>query len=150
MAFARTADMICVDQRIGVLSVDRRLRQHAPHNAGDERMSDKPHQPESDGQTADLSGHASSSANERDAPKTCIRCGYILDHLPADRCPECGQEYDRYDLSTYYGGPFPREERFPRSTWITFLAAALMLLLITGACWLFFFMMKYTLQRGGP
>ncbi len=130
-----------------------------PQNADDERMSDEPPQPESDGKTAShLSGQtaadaidaSSSAASELDAPKTCVRCGYILEHLPADRCPECGQEYDLYDLSTYHGGPFPREERFPRSTWIAFLAAALMLLLITGACWLFFVMMKYTLQRGGP
>ncbi len=137
-------------QKGDVPSADRNLRQHDSQDAGIERMSDKPHQPESDGQTADLSGHASSSVNERDAPKTCVRCGYILEHLPADRCPECGQEYDLYDLSTYYGGPFPREERFPRSTWIALLVAALMLLLITGACWLLFRLMKYALQMGGP
>ena len=104
--------------------------------------------PKSNGITAsDLGGQTPADSVD---PKTCVRCGYILDHLPADRCPECGQEYDLYDLSTYHGGPFPREERFPRSTWIAFLAAALMLLLLTGACWLFFRIMQSTLQKGGP
>ena len=110
-------------------------------------MSDETPQPESDGETAsNLSGQAAADPID---PKTCVRCGYILEHLPADRCPECGQEYDLYDMSTYHGGPFPREERFPRSTWIAFLSVALMLLLITGACWLFFCLMKYALQKGG-
>ena len=130
-----------------------------PQNADNERMSAEPRQPDSDEKTAsDLSRQtaadaidvSTSAANELDPPKTCVRCGYILEHLPADRCPECGQEYDLYDLSTYHGGPFPREERFPRSTWIAFLAAALLLLLVAGACWLFFSIMKYTLQRGEP
>ena|GEM_PF-7122769 len=27
----------------------------------------------------------------------CIWCGYILDHLPENRCPECGNEFDPDD-----------------------------------------------------
>ncbi len=33
--------------------------------------------------------------------KYCIRCFYILNHLPEDRCPECGQVFDPEDPETF-------------------------------------------------
>lgn len=71
-----------------------------------------------EGHTAAAAGcNSPSSADGPDTPKTCAHCGYILEKIPSERCPECGREYDLYDLGTYDGGPFPREERFPRNIW---------------------------------
>jgi hypothetical protein len=36
--------------------------------------------------------------------KRCLTCGYILDHLPAPRCPECGREFDPADAATFRVG----------------------------------------------
>jgi hypothetical protein len=33
--------------------------------------------------------------------KRCLGCGYILDGLPENRCPECGRRFDPSDLRTY-------------------------------------------------
>jgi hypothetical protein len=35
------------------------------------------------------------------ATRYCIGCGYILDHLPEPRCPECGREFDPEDLRSF-------------------------------------------------
>ena len=32
----------------------------------------------------------------------CRRCGYILDHLPSQRCPECGSSFNLTDPRTYH------------------------------------------------
>ncbi len=34
--------------------------------------------------------------------KRCLGCGYILDHLPEPRCPECGRGFDPLDPETYF------------------------------------------------
>ncbi len=34
-------------------------------------------------------------------PKRCLGCGYILEHLPEPRCPECGRGFDPADRRTY-------------------------------------------------
>ena len=34
--------------------------------------------------------------------KRCLDCGYILDHLPESRCPECGRGFDPDDPKTYF------------------------------------------------
>jgi len=34
-------------------------------------------------------------------PKRCLGCGYILENLPAPRCPECGRKFDPANSSTY-------------------------------------------------
>lgn len=39
--------------------------------------------------------------------KRCLGCGYILDHLPEPRCPECGRGFDPDDPATY--GPRPKD-----------------------------------------
>ena len=33
--------------------------------------------------------------------KYCLGCGYILDGLPTNRCPECGRAFDERDPSTF-------------------------------------------------
>jgi MFS family permease len=33
--------------------------------------------------------------------KRCLGCGYILDGLPENRCPECGREFDPNDADSY-------------------------------------------------
>jgi hypothetical protein len=37
----------------------------------------------------------------RERHKRCLGCGYILDGLPENRCPECGRAFDPSDLRTY-------------------------------------------------
>src|SRR4051812_21878784 len=40
------------------------------------------------------------------ASRHCIDCGYRVDNLPSDQCPECGRPFDRADLlSTTRDGP---------------------------------------------
>jgi len=34
-------------------------------------------------------------------PKRCLGCGYILEGLPGNRCPECGRAFDLSDPTTY-------------------------------------------------
>ena len=36
-----------------------------------------------------------------DHHKRCLRCGYIIENLHTDRCPECGKAFDPNDASTY-------------------------------------------------
>lgn len=33
--------------------------------------------------------------------KQCLRCSYLLEGLPENRCPECGQPFDPADPSTW-------------------------------------------------
>lgn len=33
--------------------------------------------------------------------KKCLGCAYILDHLPENRCPECGRAFDPEDPLTF-------------------------------------------------
>ena len=33
--------------------------------------------------------------------KRCLGCSYILDHLPENRCPECGRAFDPDDPRTF-------------------------------------------------
>ncbi len=35
-------------------------------------------------------------------PKRCLTCGYILDHLPEPRCPECGRAFNPADAATCF------------------------------------------------
>lgn len=43
-----------------------------------------------------------SQAAEGCAPKRCLDCGYIVDHLPEPRCPECGKDFDPNNPETYW------------------------------------------------
>jgi hypothetical protein len=48
--------------------------------------------------------HASLDRIARMAPerhKRCLGCGYILDGLPENRCPECGRPFDPNKPTTY-------------------------------------------------
>lgn len=38
-------------------------------------------------------------------PRRCRRCYYVLEHLDADRCPECGTGFDFADPATYVTKP---------------------------------------------
>ncbi len=49
------------------------------------------------------------------AAKRCLTCGYILDHLPAPRCPECGRDFDPTDRTTYAGPDARTAFRWPRA-----------------------------------
>ena len=31
----------------------------------------------------------------------CLRCGYVLENLPTNTCPECGQDFDFNDPDSY-------------------------------------------------
>jgi hypothetical protein len=46
-------------------------------------------------------------------PKRCLTCGYILDHLPAPRCPECRREFDPEDVTTFRAPAVPRPRVWP-------------------------------------
>jgi hypothetical protein len=37
-------------------------------------------------------------------PKRCRGCGYILEHLPEPRCPECGRAFNSGDARTFVRG----------------------------------------------
>ena len=54
---------------------------------------------------------------EDDYPIWCPKCGYVLKGLPQDRCPECGQEFDRGRLLVWqyvFGkGRVPRKPSGP-------------------------------------
>ncbi len=53
--------------------------------------------------------------------KNCLDCGYILDGLPSDRCPECARTFDPADHRTYAINN-PRGQ--PRRSGIGFLLVA--------------------------
>lgn len=41
-------------------------------------------------------------SNERQGVhKLCLGCGYNLDHLPENRCPECGRLFDPDDVRSF-------------------------------------------------
>jgi predicted RNA-binding Zn-ribbon protein involved in translation (DUF1610 family) len=44
-------------------------------------------------------------AAEGSAPRQCLDCGYIIDHLPETRCPECGKDFDPNKSETYWIRP---------------------------------------------
>ncbi len=54
--------------------------------------------------------------------KRCLTCGYILDHLPEPRSPECGREFDPADAATYSGPDSPPATRAWRL--LAFLASS--------------------------
>ena len=58
----------------------------------------------------------------------CKTCGYVLDHLPEPRCPECGREFNREDSSTYLTKPRP----VPRSARLALIGVWLVLALVVG------------------
>ncbi len=58
----------------------------------------------------------------------CRCCGYILDHLPEPRCPECGREFNREDRSTY----LTRPRGVARSARVALIGVWLVLALVVG------------------
>jgi hypothetical protein len=61
-------------------------------------------------------------------PKRCLTCGYILDHLPEPRCPECGRGFDPNAARTYRVGPV----KGPLRALLALLAAVLSIELTVG------------------
>jgi uncharacterized paraquat-inducible protein A len=55
-------------------------------------------------------------------PKRCLGCGYILEHLPEPRCPECGRQFDPNDAATYSFAD--QRERLLAVRWIILSASA--------------------------
>jgi hypothetical protein len=45
-----------------------------------------------------------SSPDSISTHKRCLDCGYILDGLPENRCPECGKPFDPNDARTFDDG----------------------------------------------
>lgn len=41
-------------------------------------------------------------------PMTCLGCGYILEGLPENRCPECGRHFSPNNPDTFSGGDLKR------------------------------------------
>jgi hypothetical protein len=58
----------------------------------------------------------------------CEKCGYALDGLSEERCPECGLSFDPGNAKTFRRRPLPPAWRFP-----TILAAAAAIILIAPA-----------------
>ncbi|MBU0639869.1 MAG: hypothetical protein KKB50_13455 [Planctomycetes bacterium] len=66
-----------------------------------------------------------------ESPKRCLGCGYILEGLPENRCPECGRPFDPDDRQTYdpyglAGNVFTQTATL--AAWLTAPAAVLILL----------------------
>ena len=58
----------------------------------------------------------------------CKACGYVLDHLPEPRCPECGREFNLEDSATYLRSP----RRVARSKKVALIGVWLVLALVVG------------------
>ena len=48
-----------------------------------------------------MSTELESDKYSRTYSKHCLDCGYIIDHLPENRCPECGRRFDLTDSGSY-------------------------------------------------
>jgi len=59
--------------------------------------------------------------------KRCLTCGYILDHLPEPRCPECGRAFDPADQATFRAG-CDRMPRVPLAALALGIAALVLML----------------------
>ena len=41
------------------------------------------------------------SSERQSDHKSCLGCGYVLDYLPENRCPECGRFFDPDDVLSF-------------------------------------------------
>ena len=64
-------------------------------------------------------------------PTRCIDCGYTLDHLPENRCPECGRKFDPANpdsvIPPWVQSTWVREAQ-PPPAWNLVIVAALALM----------------------
>lgn len=71
-----------------------------------------------------------------ESPKYCTACHYRLDHLPENRCPECGRAFDPEDPTTFLGrnviSIWARRGR-PPGNWTLAATALFGILLLVGA-----------------
>lgn len=51
--------------------------------------------------SADAHEAVAPAADQAAAVKTCLGCGYRLDHLTTNACPECGRAFDPVDPRTF-------------------------------------------------
>ena len=61
--------------------------------------------------------------------KYCLKCSYVLDGLPEQRCPECGREFDRNDASTFRKHPKPVKKTY--AIILTYLLSGILALVET-------------------
>ena len=69
--------------------------------------------------------------------KKCLGCGYVLDHLPENRCPECGRAFDPDDPLTFTrGASSPSRSPSGRRliTWACVGSLLVLSFLIIAAC----------------
>lgn len=67
-------------------------------------------------------------AGSHDPPsRRCLICGYIIDHLSAPRCPECGRAFDPNDPATFN---VDQPEAMPRAGHFAALLAVTALLVV--------------------
>ena len=64
-------------------------------------------------------------ARQSESSKYCLGCGYCLDHLESNECPECGRAFDPEDASTFTGNS--KRSVWPR--WETYIACLLLCLI---------------------
>jgi hypothetical protein len=64
----------------------------------------------------------------------CLKCGYALRDLPADRCPECGRPFDPADRRTFAVGSLPLLRFFarPPKKWHVLMTIAITIYLLLG------------------
>lgn len=73
------------------------------------------------------------SGSPPDSPtRACRCCGYVLDGLPAQRCPECGLAFEPGDPSTFVHLSPPAVMSWPQWSWRLGLLAGLVLVYSMG------------------
>ena len=85
-------------------------------------------------------------SDDSDEPRKCIGCGYILEHLPHNRCPECGLEFDPHNLGTFEGGDPALRGRRPTTTRVMIFVVCLGTLGF-GVLYALYLMGKYALEH---
>jgi hypothetical protein len=51
-------------------------------------------------------------------PRKCLQCGYVLEHLPGNRCPECGAPFNANDPASYDADRIPFADFCKRAAFI--------------------------------
>jgi len=65
-------------------------------------------------------------------PMRCRNCGYILEHLPENRCPECGRPFDPHDPKSFVRG---RQKRWTAAALLLGYALLIPLISIAVNLW---------------
>ncbi len=63
-----------------------------------------------------------SSQNGSTPTRWCKKCGYTLNHLESNECPECGESFDPLNPTTFLTDPLSRfYVKYGKRFWITML-----------------------------